>query len=421
MRDNAKKKVSVEEETLPLRMASFMREGLREFVLAAGMSALALMFEQDRTELCGPRYRHDDKRRNVRAGKTRGELVLGGRKVIVDRPRVRSVEGQEVALPSWAEFAKNDPLMERVVEQMLVGVSTRRYERSLEAVPEELEQRGTSKSAVSRRFVAATESKMNEWLTRRLDAIDLVCLMIDGVHVHEHVVLVALGIDAEGDKHVLGVRMGATENATVTSELIADLVERGLRTERPLLAVIDGSKALRKAIRDAFGEHVIVQRCQVHKMRNVIDHLPESMHANVRATMRQAYRSRDAKRAKKQLENLARALRSDHPDASRSLEEGLDETLSVMELGLPRQLERVLSTTNAIENLIGRARDTTHRIKRWRDGEMVLRWMITAVQDASTRFRKVMSYPAIKSQLIPALVALGDNRERSLVKKSKAA
>jgi transposase-like protein len=177
-----------------------------------------------------------------------------------------------------------------------------------------------------------------------------------------------------------------------------------------MLFVLDGSKALRKAVRDVFGDLARVQRCQVHKMRNVLEHLPESMHAGVRASMRQAYRARDPKRAKKQLENIARTLSKNHPDAARSLEEGLDETLTVMAFGLPTQLERVLSTTNAIENLIGNARDTTRRIKRWRDGSMVLRWIVSAVHDASTRFRRVMGYPGLKqlaSMLRDSAVAAG--------------
>jgi transposase-like protein len=214
------------------------------------------------------------------------------------------------------------------------------------------------------------------------------------------VVLVALGIDVQGRKHVLGLRLGATENATATTALLADLVERGLRADRPTLVVIDGAKALARAVRDVFGERARIQRCQVHKMRNVTEHLPEAMKDSVRASMRQAYQTRDPKRAKKLLQNLARTIEADHPDAAGSLLEGLDETLTVMRFNLPPKLERLLSNTNAIENLIGTAREKTARVKRWRDGKMIVRWMVAAVHEASRRFRRVWAHDHI-----PKLVA----------------
>jgi len=230
---------------------------------------------------------------------------MGGRRVHVRRPRARTVDGREAELPSWATFAAEDPLRERAVEQMLVGVSTRRYARSLEAMPEDLATRGTSRSAVSRRFVAATEQQMAEWLGRELSTIDLVVLMIDGVVIDEHVLLVALGIDSDGKKHVLGVREGATENAASCTALITDMGERGLRTGRAVLAVIDGSKALAKAVRDVYGTRALIQRCQAHKARNVLDQLPEAMRPSVRQALRDAYSAADIARAKRLLSNLA--------------------------------------------------------------------------------------------------------------------
>jgi len=294
-----------------------------------------------------------------------------------------------VQLPSWTKFGAEDPLDERAVEQMLVGVTTRRYQRSLEPLPADLPSRGTSKSAVSRRFVAATERQMAEWLGRDLGALDLGVLMIDGVYIDERVLLVALGIDADGKKHVLGVREGATENAAACTAMLADLRERGLDTDRPILVVVDGSKALPKAVRNVFGERAIVQRCQAHKTRNVVDQLPEEMKPSVRQALRDAYAASDADRARTMLTNLVRRLRDEHPGAASSLEEGLDETLSVKRLRLPKKLERQLSTTNAIENLMGAVRRLSRRVKRWRDGKMILRWTVAAVADAATRFRKV--------------------------------
>jgi len=405
MKKTARKKddAKVGSPPMVLALGEIIRHELREFVVAAGMTALAVLLEGERTGVCGPRYLHQPERGARRAGYAPGELVLGGRRASVQRPRARTLDGHEVALPSWTTFAAEDPLHERALEQMLIGVSTRKYRRSLEAVPNDVATRGTSKSAVSRRFVATTKAQMGSWLGRDLGELDLAVLMLDGVHVEEHVLLVALGIDTDGNKHVLGIREGATENATATTALLADLRDRGLRTDRKILVVLDGAKALAKAVRDVFGACALIQRCQAHKARNVLDQLPEDLRPSVREALRQAYRSGDAGRAKKLLTNLARRLRDKHPGAAASMEEGLDETLTVMRLGLPRNLERVLSTTNAIENLIGSVRILGRRVKRWRDGRMILRWTVTAVTDAATRFRRIAGARQSMAKLVLAL------------------
>lgn len=382
-------------EVVQLGLPGVVRQGLREVIFDEGMQVVLAMLEEERTAFCGPRYKQGGDRRARRAGHADGELVLGGRLVSVRRPRVRDGEG-EVQLPSWRAFSERDPLNERAVEQMIVGVSTRKYDRSLEPVDRKLKTRGTSKSAVSRRFVAMTERRVKAWLERDLSSIDLAVLMIDGLHVDDHVLLVALAIDVDGKKHVLGMREGATENATSCNELLSDLQARGLRTDRAILAVLDGSKALAKSVRAIFGSRARIQRCQAHKVRNVVDQLPESMRTSVRQAMRQAYRSKNVKRAKQQLENLARRLRDDHPGAAASLEEGLDETLTVMAFALPEWLERTLSTTNAIENLIGSARDLSRRVKRWRDGRMIVRWIATACIEAEKRFHRVRDHKGLK-------------------------
>jgi putative transposase len=298
MKNTARKK-KLRVPTTQLTLAHMIRADLHEFVISAGTAALAAVLEHERTRLVGPRYAHLPGRHAHRAGSAPGELVLGGRRVQIRRPRARTVDGREVELPTWAAFGAEDPLHTRAVEQMLVGVSTRNYARSLEAAPEDLAVRGTSRSAVSRRFVAATDKQMAEWLGRDLGAIDLVVLMIDGVYIEEHVLLVALGIDVDGTKHVLGVREGATENAASCTALITDMRERGLRTDRAVLAVIDGSKALAKAIRDVYGARALIQRCQAHKSRNVLDQLPEDARPSVRQALRDAYGSADVGRAKK--------------------------------------------------------------------------------------------------------------------------
>lgn len=374
---------------LALGLRHLVRDNLREFVISAGTAALAGVLEEERTRLVGARYAHLPDRRARRAGSAPGELVMGGRRVQVRRPRARTLDGQEMQLPSWTTFGAEDPLHERAVEQMLVGVSTRRYARSLEPLPADLPERGISRSAVSRRFVAATERQMAEWLGRDLGALELGVLMIDGVHIDEHVMLVALGIDADGNKHVLGVREGATENAAACTALLADLRDRGLPTDRAVLVVIDGGKALAKAVRSVFGDRAIVQRCQAHKTRNVVDQLPDDMKPSVRQALREAYAASDGDRAHTMLTNLVRRLRDKHPGAASSLEEGLAETISVKRLRLPKKLERQLSTTNAIENLMGSVRRLSRRVKRWRGGKMILRWTVTAVSDAATRFRKI--------------------------------
>jgi putative transposase len=391
---------------LALGLRSLVRENLREFVISAGTAALVGVLEEERTRLVGDRYARLPSRTARRSGSAPGELVMGGRRVRVRRPRARTLDGQELQLPSWTAFGAEDPLNERAVEQMLVGVTTRRYARSLEPLPADLQGRGTSKSAVSRRFVAATEKQMAEWVGRDLSTLDLGVLMIDGVHIDERVLLVALGVDADGKKHVLGVREGATENAIACTALLADLRDRGLRTDRPTLIVIDGSKALAKAVRSVFGERAVVQRCQAHKTRNVVDQLPDDMKPSVRQALRDAYAATDPNRAEKMLTNLVRRLQNDHPGAASSLEEGLDETITVKRLRLPKKLERQLSTTNAIENLIGAVRRLSRRVKRWRNGRMVLRWTVAAVADAATRFRRITGAREGMTPLMRALERL---------------
>jgi transposase-like protein len=388
---------------LQLELGDAMRRDLREFVIAAGTAALAAVLEDERTRAVGPRYAHLPTRRARRTGSAPGELVMGGRRVQVRRPRARTLAGEEIQLPSWTTFASEDPLHERAVNQMLVGVSTRRYARSLEPLAAPLPERGTSRSAVSRRFVAATQKQMDQWLGRDLGQLDLAALMIDGITIAEHVMLVALGIDTNGKKHVLGVREGATENATSCTALLTDLRDRGLRTDRAVLVVIDGGKALAKAVRNVFGTRAIVQRCQAHKTRNVVEQLPDELRPSVRQAMRDAYAANDADRARTMLVNLGRRLRDEHPGATASLDEGLDETLTVKRLRLPRKLERQLSTTNAIENLMGSVRELARRVKRWRGGKMIVRWTVTAVADAAKRFRRITGARDGMAQLTRAL------------------
>lgn len=390
-------------QQLVLDMPEIVGRELHELVVGAGLTVLARMLEAERDRLCGPRYAHAPSRTASRAGTARAELALGGRRVSVRRPRVRSTDGGEVRLATWDALAGTDALNERAVEQMVVGVSTRKYSRSLE--PVDVKTRGTSKSAVSRRFVALTQARLDEAVNAPLGHVDLVVLMIDGIALGDHVVLVALGIDADGKKHVLGFHEGATENATACTTLLANLCERGMRTDRSTLVVIDGSKALRRAVANVFGKKAIVQRCQVHKMRNVVEHLPDEMHASVKNALRQAYRTREIDRARRQLENLARSLEDKHPSAAASIREGLDETVTIRRFDLPDALVRTLSSTNAIENIQGGIRRVCKRVTTWKGGGMVLRWVGAALVEHARGFRRLRGCAGM-STLVEGLRAL---------------
>lgn len=384
-----------------LGLLATLKGALFELVLGSGFTVLQALLEQEREQICGARYRHDPKRKASRAGYAdEAELVLGGRRVAVKRPRVRSSDGKEVPLPSWAKFAAEDPLNARAVEQMVLGVATRKYARSLEPMPAEVKSRGTSKSAVSRRFVEATEKTLSEWLGKSLAELSLAALMLDGLVCGEHTVLVALGIDEQGAKHVLGLWEGATENAVACTALLTNLVERGLNTKRSILVVVDGGKALSKAVRDVFGKRALLQRCQVHKKRNVLEHVPERMRSSIGATLGTAYRCRDPKRALDMLNKLARQIERKHPSAAASLREGLEETLTVLSLNLLEALERTLVTTNPIENLNSVLRRTQRNVKRWKDGTMVLRWVAIGLHEATKGFRRLKGHEGM-----PKLVA----------------
>jgi len=383
------------------------RTELFELAIRSGLKVLDAMLEEDRTAICGPRYTHQAERVASRAGTVASEVVLGGRKVAIRRPRVRA-EGREVPLPTFQTLTDTDPLNRRVVEQMLIGVATRQYARSLEPLPAETKSRGTSKSSVSRRFVAKTAAQLEGWRSTPLDDLDLVGLLLDGVHIGDHCLIVALGIAADGQKHALGLWEGSTENATVCQSLLANLQSRGLRADRSLLVILDGSKALRKAVQATFDKAALVQRCHIHKIRNVLDHLPERQRPWVLAILRRAYRS-DVPTARRLLQDLARRLEDEYPSAAESVREGLEETLTVQGLGLSERLQRSLTTTNAAESLISRTRHVKRNVKRWRGGKMMLRWVAAGVLEAVKGFRRLKGH-----RDMPTLVAKLRARDQQL-------
>ncbi len=369
------------------------KEALFGLVQQSGLLVMREVFAEEAEKAAGPKGRHQANRGANHWGSAPTEFPFAGRTVILKRPRVRAVDGREVTLPRIEQLRQVDPVCERVIEQILLGVSTRGYGKSLERLPEGIRSRGTSKSAASRHVVERTGRRVEEFLARSLEDLDLAILVLDGLKVAEHCVVVALGIAVDGTKHPLGIWQGSTENSRICTELLQDLISRALRIEGRLLCVIDGGKGLRKALDDVFGDAVVVQRCQVHKMRNLREHLPEKRHAYVIKTMREAYGSSSATAARKRLQALASWLEGNGEDtAARSLREGLEETLTVLKLGLPATLRRSLATTNCIENLMGSIRRITHNVKHWRNGSMVRRWVGLAVAHAQKRFRRIKGH-----------------------------
>jgi putative transposase len=324
-------------ETVSVALAELtgeLREGLLALAVGTGLQVMAAIMEEDVTARCGPRGRHDPQRTATRHGHERGSVSLGGRRVPVERPRRRAVDGSgELPVPSYELFSSTEALGRMALERMLAGLSTRRYPVGLEPVGTRTEQsaRSTSKSAVSRRFVAATETALTELLAADLSGLDLVALMVDGVHFGEHCCVVALGIGIDGTKHPLSLVEGSTENTTLVTDLIVGLRERGLDVTRPILVVIDGSKALRRAVLDVF-DRPVIGRCQLHKIRNVRDRLPEKLRSVVTARMRRAYHADSALAAEAELAALAAELDKTHPGAAGSLREGMAETLTVLRL-----------------------------------------------------------------------------------------
>jgi putative transposase len=376
-----------------LEGAERTRATLLEMVCRAGMMVVLETFGREAEMVAGPKHAKRAERAAHHWGRTNTEMTLGGRRVVLPRPRVRSLDGREVTLPSVELFRNEDPLRQRILEQILLGVSTRRYAESLEHLDVNVRTRSTSRSAVSRRFVAETRRRVEDELSRPLDDVEAAVLFFDGIVVDEKSLVVALAVDRAGKKHVLGLRLGSTENATLCTELLQEILSRGLKLPPRVLCVVDGGTGIRKALRDVLGDSALVQRCQIHKMRNVEGYLPRSRASHVVRTMREAYRAGTVKDARARLQRLASWLeRNGDEDAARSLREGLEETLTVLKLGLPSLLTRSLSTTNAIENLMGSIRRVTARVARWRSGGMIRRWVGAAVLHAQKRFKRLRGH-----------------------------
>ena len=373
-------------------LAGKMREGLLALSVGVGLKVMDELIEEELERLCGPKGKHDLERTASRHGARGSRVVLGGRKVAVRRPRARTVDDQELPLRTWELFRSEDLLAERTVEVMLAGLSTRRYADGLEPTGVEGE-RSTSRSSVSRRFVRRTKERLGELMSRPVPA-DLCVLLLDGIQIAEHTGVVALGIRADGTKIPLGIWEGASENKAVCARALGDLQDRGLSAEARLLVVIDGSKALRAAVKDAFGERALVQRCRIHKQRNVLGHLPEGERPWVKRKLSEAWVLSDADVAERRLKELARALEAKRPGAAASLREGLEETLTITRLGLSidSALARTLRSTNPIESMLSVSRERARNVKHWRGGEMVLRWTAAGILDAERSFRRIRGH-----------------------------
>jgi putative transposase len=378
------------------------------FCLTAGIATLSEMMEQDAIDVCGSRHGRSVGRRGYRWGHTVGKLGFHGGKVTIERPRVRGRSGAEVTLPSWQAAQAEDWLGRWAMNLMLINVSTRRFGRAVRLPEGDIAAApgaGVSKSAVFRRFVALSAERMKAWMSADLSRLDLLAIQVDGMHISDELTLLAaIGIDGTGAKHPLGLLEGATENAAVVQALLDNLIERGLDPKLCRLFIVDGSKALIKAIRRTFGRHTPIQRCQVHKARNIVERLPKHLHASVRAALRQAWELDDAEKAERLLRNLARRLEQVAPGVSASILEGLDEMLTVIRLGLPPSLRRSLACTNIIENMMGTVRRVCHNVKRWRDTSMALRWTAAAMQEAVKGFRRLKAHRQL-SMLRTALAA----------------
>jgi putative transposase len=382
---------------LPMaEMVGWLRKGVGELIRQAGLQLMDLMMQEEVRALVGERSQRQPERTAMRWGSERGYCVVMGQKVPVERPRVRTTGDQEVRLGSYEMFHRGEPLTETVWEKLMLGLSTRKYG---EAVREFTEAYGLEKSAVSEHFIEASREKLQEMIERRLDKLQLCALMIDATPFAGQQMVAALGIAQDGRKTILGIRQGATENATVVSELLSDLVNRGLDFTVPRLYVLDGGKALSAAVKRHAGERAAIQRCQVHKRRNVLDHLTDEQKPAVAKRLNAAYAMEDYAAAKQALQQLHRELMDLNPSAARSLGEGLEESLTVHRLHVPMHLRKTLASTNVIESAFSTVEQVCKNVKRWHGGDQRERWVGSGLLVAQKQFRRIIGY-----KQIPALI-----------------
>ncbi len=382
---------------------------VEEMAGEAGLLIMQSLIEEEVEQRAGERYKHDTDREAMRWGKEESYVTFAGKKVPFLRPRLRGAGGQEIQLERFKLFQRGSAMEEAVAKEVICGVSMRDYEKAVDGLAEGY---GVRKSSVSRHWKALSRERLAEFVERSLKELDLVAIMIDGLVFHETLLVVALGVDSEGRKHVLGLWEGASENTEVVTSLLEDLVRRGVDATKRYLFVLDGAKALASAVRKVFGKDADIQRCQIHKERNILEHLPKSYHRTVRMRLRAAWKMRDYEDAKSELIRLERYLKDLNPSAARSLAEGMEETLTLHRLEVPDLLHKSLRSTNAIESSFDTTRKYCRNVKRWRKGDMATRWAGTMLLEAQKRFKRVKGYRAMAKLLI----ALG----RPLVDAKKA-
>ncbi len=396
---------------LPLNreeLLGLMQNSLEGLAVELGLMVATAILEDEVTRLCGTRYERQPERTHTRYGRQGGVVTLGGQKLPINRPRVRQAGGGgEVTLENYERLQSPDAMPGAVLRRMVRGVSTREYEDVVDMARDGF---GVGKSSVSREFVRASAADVKALAERRFDDDRFAVVMIDGVDYAGETMVVALGITDDGTKRVLGLRQGATENAEVCTALLEDLVGRGLDTAQTTLFVLDGSKALHAAVVRVWGKKAVIQRCQIHKRRNVKAHVPEKDQAELDRRLSEAYHETDYAKAKTSLEATARWLDRLNPDAASSLREGLDETLTVVRLGVPGALRRTLATTNPIESVLSVTRRVTARVTRWRDGDMRRRWCVAGLLRAESKFRRVKGRRHMPT-LLKALESLTSKRE----------
>jgi transposase-like protein len=401
---------------LPMaEMVGWLRKGVGELVRQAGLQLMDLLMQEEVREVVGERSQRQAERTASRWGSERGYCVVMGQKVPIERPRVRTADDKEVRLGSYEMFHRGEQLTETVWSKLMLGLSTRKYGQ---AVREFSEAYGLEKSAISEHFIDASRDKLKAMMERRLDKTRLCALLIDATPFEGQQMVAALGIDEYGRKAILGVRQGATENATVVGELLADLVERGLDFTEPRLYILDGGKALSAAVKKHAGESAAIQRCQVHKRRNVLDHLTDEQKPGIAKTLNAAYALEDYGAAKQALNVLHRELMDLNPSAARSLGEGMEETLTVHRLHVPIQLRKTMASTNVIESAFSIVERVCRNVKRWHGGDQRERWVGSGLLVAEKQFRRITGYKQIPA-LIRELEAMTPAKT-AVVKRRKA-
>lgn len=406
-----KQKASKKEaETLQLRLdrkelLTMLQENLHSFGVELGRIVAAKMLEDEVRRLCGGRHERGADRRAVRHGAQSGWIVTAGQKVPIVKPRVRARQGSEQRLATYDLMQREDAMPQAVLQRMTRGVSTRDYAGAVDLAREGF---GVRRASVSRSFRAASARAVAEFAGRRFEGIRFAVIMIDGIDYAGTMMMVALGIDTDGTKHILGFREGASENAVVCRSLIEELCDRGLCRDQATLFVLDGAKALRKAVSDVWGRLALIQRCQLHKKRNVQAHVPKRHWTEISRRLSEAYGETDADRALKILKNTAALLDRISPHAAASLREGMEDTITVVRLGVPAQLAIHVRSTNIIESSLSTARRVSRNVTRWREGDMRLRWCAVGLCRAQQKFRRVKGY-----KHMPSLIAALDRQATS--------